>query len=309
MNGSPSAHHLDLARNHPLAMVGMRWGDALRPRPAVVAPGELDHTWVRVDELAAGDGTPHIGRWLRDIQREPSYWHGHAAAIRLADVLTRALLGFTAQTVYVARCAVDISADNLWVHLCDGHATGVPEVALSRPTTAVVADTAQNGVIAHPDVVPLRDTAELDDWVARRVAEMLDPLMRAIRQHTRMGLRTLWGRVADTVHAEILRAARESGLDTDAAWERAGRLADAIAARVPRMRSRPRAFPVQGTDRHGGDWEGTWLVFGTCCFIYKSRADSRYCNVCPFRDDRQRGFDWLRESPPAPKTDKVDTAS
>jgi hypothetical protein len=99
----------------------------------------------------------------------------------------------------------------------------------------------------------------------------------------------------------VLRAAKDLGYDTQQAWLRAQQLTAAIATAAPRLRSRPRPFPVTGTDTSGDRWDGTWLVFSTCCYLYKARPGHGYCTVCPLNDDSNRDWHWMRNYPPAPQ--------
>jgi hypothetical protein len=231
--------------------------------------------WVRADEAAAGGV---VGGWLEEIRQVSAHGHRQAAAVKLAETLAYALLSFTVQSVFLAGVAPDLSPGNVWLRWRDGKIDGV--------------------ALAASDVSPPGE--DLDEWLAARVAATLGPLLAGIRARSRTGLVTLWGRVADVVHVQMLRAAKDLGYDTRAAWQRAEELTDAISAVVPRLRLRPRPFPVRAVDQAGGDWDGIWPVFGTCCFLYKARPDIRQCNVCPLRSDQGRCFDWPHELPPAP---------
>lgn len=269
---------------HPLAGLATRRsangsGDAARGR------------WTRLDRLADAS---HIAAWLSDT-RAAGYDQLHAAAVNMCDTLTKALLGLTAQAVYLNGCAPDLTASGVWIRR-DG--AGITEVALAHGTAAVIAGRAGAG---HPEAVVVEDADALDAWVARRVAGSFSPVFAEINAQTRMGLRVMWGRVADLLHARMLRAAKDTGYDTHVAWRRAERLTDAIASAVPKMSFRPRPFPVRGADRTGRDWDGTWLVFGTCCFRYKADPERGFCNVCPLISDAGRSFAWMRTAPPAPK--------
>lgn len=277
---------------HPLSDTVTRreGGTSVVSSAAVDAAGPRGR-WTRLDKLA---GATHIEAWLRDT-RAAGYDQRHAAAVNMCDVLTRALLDFTSQAVYLDGCAPDLTPSNVWVRR-DG--ARIAQVALGHGTAAVIGD---RPAAAHPDAVVVADAEALDAWVAARVAEAFTPVFLAIHELTRMGLRVMWGRVADLVHAQMLRAAKDSGYDTHIAWRRAERLTDAIAHAVPKMGFRPRPFPVQGFDSHGGDWDGTWLVFGTCCFRYKADPARGFCNVCPLISDTGRSFSWMRQAPPAPK--------
>jgi hypothetical protein len=275
---------------HPLSDTVTRRGAGSVVSSSTVTGGGHGR-WTRLDKLAV---PTQIASWLRDT-RAVGYDQQHAAAVNMCDVLTKALLDFTSQAVYLDGCAPDLTPSNVWVRR-DGAA--IVQVALGHGTAAVIGD---RPAADHPDAVVVADAAALDAWVAERIAAAFTPVFTAIHEQTRMGLRVMWGRVADLLHAQMLRAAKDSGYDTDIAWRRAERLTDAIAQAVPKMSFRPRPFPVQGFDRAGGDWDGTWLVFGTCCFRYKADPARGFCNVCPLISDTGRSFAWMDKSPPAPR--------
>lgn len=282
---TPSCGRGGFPPGHPLA------GSAARLGGPVTTAAAPRGQWTRVDQLS---GDAHMTAWLRDT-RAAGYDQRHAAAVNICDELAKALLDVTAQAVYLDGCAPDISAANVWVRR-DG--ARISQVALGHGTTAVIGGRPD---ATHPDAVAVADADALDAWVADRLRATFTPIFDAVHAHTRMGLRVMWGRVADLLHAQMLRAAKDSGFDTNVAWRRAEKLTDAIARAVPKMGLRPRPFPVQGADRFGGDWDGTWLVFGTCCFRYKADPARGFCNVCPLISDNGRSFAWLQKAPPAPK--------
>lgn len=285
-----------LPAGHPLSVAAARLSGSRGPRIPVTAPDPCDG-WIAVDELADGG---YVDRWLDEVGRGSTYGHRQAAAVKLVDGLAQALLGFTVQSVYLAGVAPDLSPDNVWLRWGNGRVNGV---ALTGPAAAmdVTGPAAVSGEVTASGVIALQDRDALDRWIAPRIAATFGPALTRIRALTRLGMRNLWGRVIDIVYAQTLRAAKDLGYDTHAAWDRAAVLADAIGAVVPRGQIRPRPFPVHGTDQAGQEWDGTWLVFGTCCFLYKASPDIAPCNVCPLRPDHGRSFDWLRDLPPAPK--------
>lgn len=275
---------------HPLARAAARRGTGGDPAVLASTAGSPHGRWIRADRLAEDR---HIVAWLADI-RADGYDQQHAAAVKMCDVFTQALLGVTVQAVYLDGCAPDLSGDNVWIRR---EGARITQVALGRGTTAVLADRPAG---THPEAIVVPDADALNHWIAERIAATFIPVFQAIHRHTRMGLRVMWGRVADLVHAQALRAAKDLGYDTYAAWACAEALTDAIAHAVPKMGLRPRPFPVTGFDRYGGDWQGTWLVFGTCCFRYKANPERGFCNVCPLIADTERSFSWLHTAPPAP---------
>lgn len=233
--------------------------------------------WLTLDNPAV-DLDGHVAAWLHDVAARRAHGHLAAGAMKLTSMLAEALLGPALDRLYLDRCALDVGPGNVALAWPDGE----PQVRLTRSEVTEV-------------------PGDLDGWVAERAAASLGPVLEAVRRHSRVGLVTLWGRVADVVHARLLRAAKDLGHDTAEAWARAGRFVDALDLVTARLKLRPRPFPVSGSDRTGAPWEGTWLVFGTCCFLYRAGDHGTYCNVCPLREDRGRRFDWLQERPPAPR--------
>ena len=292
MGAQCMAGQRSLPPSHPLAMAAtaVAQAGARSPRIPVIDPPQGED-WTRVSDLVSGG---YLARWLDEARVRSTYGHRQAAAVKLTEMLAHALLGFTVQSIFLVGTAPDLTSDNLWLRWDAGQINGV---ALASSTATVVAGRPSSD---HPGTRAVPDDDALDRRVAQQVAATFGPLLSEIRAHTRTAWVTLWGRVADIVHVQMLRAAKDLGYDTRAAWRRAERLTDAISEAVPRLRIRPRPFPVHGVDQAGCDWDGTWLVFGTCCYLYKARPDIRQCNVCPLRSDLDRSFDWPRELPPAP---------
>ncbi len=188
------------------------------------------------------------------------------------------------------RCLPD-PAGPLWVHRrCEGWFDGV---AFESPQVLVTADDPESG---HPDATVVDGTGLLaahGDALAARLTPVLD----AIRALAPFGRRGLWGTAADEVAGAALWAARAGASDLDAAWRTAVAVTDALAARAPWIRTRPRPFSV---DVDQG--RSLFPVKGTCCLYYKTQPqppDPRdgYCTTCPLRDDtsrRQRLVEHLR---------------
>jgi hypothetical protein len=96
----------------------------------------------------------------------------------------------------------------------------------------------------------------------------------------------MWGTLADHLADVALRRAQDRGADAQAAWDLASTLVDGLAARQPRLRSRPR--PRLVGDR-------MLSIKGSCCLIYKAQMpadakaparpaiDAHACGSCPFR--------------------------
>ncbi len=105
---------------------------------------------------------------------------------------------------------------------------------------------------------------------------LLEPVFAAVRARLPYGLSGMWGSLADCL------AAGDDASDDG--------LVDALAARVPRLRARPRHQLVAWS---GGVHRTT--VRGTCCLWYKvyeggdpDPAGEGYCVACPLRTDESR---------------------
>jgi hypothetical protein len=106
--------------------------------------------------------------------------------------------------------------------------------------------------------------------LADELVALLTPVFAAVRARLPYGLSGMWGAMAD-------------GLAEHPA------LVDAVAARVPRLRARPRFQTVTWS---GGTHRAT--VRGTCCLWYKvfpgdpDPAGEGYCVSCPYRTGDSR---------------------
>lgn len=259
------------------------------PRLPVCAPDPA-HGWIPAGEIVPGG---HTERWVEDTRLRSPSGHRPAAAVEVAGALAQALLGFAAQSIFLAGIAPDLSPANVSLRWRGGR---LDRAGLAGPAATVLAG---HPASSHPQASPVPGERALDRRFAGQAAATLGPLLAAIRAHAGTGLVTLWGRAADVVHLQMLCAARDLGYDTHAAWARASQLTDALGQAVPKLHLRPRPFPVRGVDQAGQDWRGTWLVRGACCFRYKAEPGTAHCNTCPLLPDTGRSFDWPREYPPA----------
>ncbi|OUN00445.1 MAG: hypothetical protein BAA04_11230 [Firmicutes bacterium ZCTH02-B6] len=126
---------------------------------------------------------------------------------------------------------------------------------------------------------------ELFDALTERLLQ-LQPLLAVVREVSGRGWPALWGEVADIISGSALWLARLLGRDRWAAWGDAEAIIDRLAAREPRLKVRPRPFPVQWSSG-----EDLFTVRGTCCLYYrfhKHNPEHRYCESCPLRSDEWR---------------------
>jgi len=173
------------------------------------------------------------------------------------------------------------------VRLHVGERSRVDGVALADPRVAVVAGDPAQGL---PGISVLGSRDQLWDALAETLAGM-EPLLERVREVSGLGWPALWGEVADQVAGSGLWLARLYGRDPWAAWDEAMSVIRRLAAREPRLRVRPRPFPVQW---RGG--EELHMVRGTCCLHYRrgkaaQPGEELYCVSCPLRPD-----DWRRET-------------
>jgi hypothetical protein len=277
--------------NHPADTLRAACAHLTTHQFPTLAEGTPGGDWVRVDQLTTS------GRLVALLEAAATCWRGGrrgAGGVVLVAQVARAVLGYPLAGLLLADRAPDISPDNVWLRWQDGL---VREATLRRATTAVLAGSPDAG---HPDAVRLFGMRTLDDWTASRAAAALAPTVEAVREHGRVSRRVLWGTVIDAVFLVSTAVAKDSGIDTHAAWERAERFVTVLGRYAPLPNARPRAFPLA----YDG-FSGVWPVRTSCCFFYKSEPDSPFCGTCPLEDDTRRAerfAAWLRQSPPAPHT-------
>ncbi len=149
---------------------------------------------------------------------------------------------------------------------------------------------------AHPDSEVVAHLDALSELVASEIVATLTVVFGAVRARAPFGLRGMWGSLADGLGGGAALDAVNRGIDVSETWREAMQLLDAIAARTPLMRVRPRLRELEWS----GGVSGV-VVRGTCCLYDKTHdaPDPRgegYCTSCPLRDpddqlDRWR--DWL----------------
>lgn len=166
--------------------------------------------------------------------------------------------------------------------------------ALALPADGLMLAFGEHGAatgvaLRHPGIEH-EDAAGQDELLYSALAEQLEPLLQAgfvaLKKRTRYGLRGMWGQAADQIAGIAARRARLLGLDQPRAWQAASRLIDALAARQPLVRTRPRPF--------ASTWPAgaaTIAVKGSCCLYFKVSSqtdDRRYCSNCPLLADEVR---------------------
>lgn len=262
-----------------LALDTLRHGVEERPEywlsaEQLSSPGELGPVY---DKVTAAHGPGH---------RLP-------ATVQFQRSLLRDAVFFLAAGIYLTDRAPLLSRSDLWYPWHSDASLGTPLV-----TSVNVVVLADDPMADHPDVTVVADEQELHRVAAANFVEAIDPLLRALHQHTRMGLRGLWGWVADSLSFYMLNPARFLGHDAQRAWARGQAVVDELVAAGALLRHRPQLFPF--CVEHP---QGTWAVRGTCCFDYKADAEVDYCVTCPLRDDESRTKElltWLADPTKAP---------
>lgn len=279
---------------HPLRAV-IDACDPLRFAPLPDVPGIRMRTpehppieqWHRAD-LASGDGTLAC-LYDKMISRHGPH-HRLASVHHVLRSLLREPVFLVSAGIYLTGRAPALAADRLWFPWHAEDAFGTPLTTETR--VGVLPDDPFAG---HPDAVVLPDRQALDRWAAEHLVETFSPVITAIHEHSRMGVRNLWGWVADSLYFYMLNPARFLGNDAAEAWERATGLMDEVERAGALLRRRPRLFPFCRDHPHG-----TWAVRGTCCFDYKAEQTEHggdYCLTCPLKDDESRQeklMGWLQ---------------
>lgn len=266
------------------------------PLPAVSTAGlragvvEEPEYWHRADLLATEGALGPVFDKLVD-----AHGPGHRlpAVVHFQRALLRDPIFLVASSIYLTGRAPLLEREHLWFPWHADASLGTP--LLTRARTAVLPE---DDCAGHPDAVVAADRQDRDRMAAEHLVAAFAPLLGAVHDHTRMGIRTLWGWVVDSLHFYMLNPARFLGRDAGEAWAQAQGLADEVAKAGAVFRARPQLFPFCPDHPRG-----TWGVRGTCCFDYKADAEHGYCLTCPLRDDGSRLHklqEWLRDPASAP---------
>lgn len=168
-----------------------------------------------------------------------------AAASYLATWLAEAPILVVGLCAVLGEVAPRATADRLWLHRhpdgwFDRHAVDPVEV--------------------HTGPVD-----EVLGAAGTHVAGLTAPIVDLVCASLPVGPTAVWGSVADALSGYALHVARGSGRDEVETWRRCEVLVDALQSHTPRMRRRPRLFPVT--------WSGgtaQYQVRGTCCLTYRT---------------------------------------
>ncbi|MUL43429.1 (2Fe-2S)-binding protein [Streptomonospora sp. PA3] len=246
--------------------------------------------WYRTDLMVA-EGA--VGPLFNQLTAQHGPDHKLPGATHFMRSLLREPIFLVSAGIYLTGRAALLDKRHLWFPWLPNSAFGTPTITSAR--MAVLPD---DPAARHHDAVIVPDEAALNRIAARHLVQAFSPIIDALHEHTRVGLRTLWGWVLDTQHFYMLNPARFLGRDAEAAWRRAGELGDALIEAGAVTRARPRLFPFYETHPRG-----TWAVRGTCCFDYKGDPEHGFCTTCPLKcdDDRRAELqEWIRNPALAP---------
>jgi hypothetical protein len=214
--------------------------DALNPWCSFVVGAPEGDGWVAVSDLIADDTV--IAGWIGDLRTRVTQGRGDVAGSYLSSWLGGLLVGSLAAVVVAEGSGWSLAPEGLAIRR---HPDGWFDGCAVRPQA-------------------------LRQFDADEVVALLTPLFSRVRRHAAFGRAGMWGAVADAIADRAVRRAEHEGGDVDQAWAGAMDLIDAIAARQPLLRSRPRL-------------EGRTVVASTCCLYFKISGDDGYCSTCPRR--------------------------
>nr|WP_221308723.1 hypothetical protein [Nocardiopsis mwathae] len=251
--------------------------------------------YIDIDLLGAADPAPGGSAWTR-LDRVPDRvpelitlllegscaGHTTSAAAFLAADAGRQVLAFACVAAYLTGRAPDLAPDRTWVR--HDPATGRLDRLALRQGAVAVLDGDPMG--RRPGARCVADEDALDAWFVGRAVAALEPVVEAVRSHTRFGARPQWSAVADAPHAALIAASYEVGADQSAAWERARRMVEWINADRVRVAPKQRPFPLALRGLPEGRSERMFMVRGGCCFYY--RFGDRKCAACPLSGDEER---------------------
>jgi len=254
------------------------------PRRLAVAPSSatLPDGWI--DLAAAADHPAVVGGWVGDARRGFAGGLTDVAGAAVAAQVGGALVGLAVPPLLVARRGVPLTPAGIAVHRHPGG--WIDRVTVIADLVRVLADDPD---AERPDTTVVDGTAALVTGVADDLVATLAPIFDRVRAVAPFGRSGMWGSTVDEVGVVATRLAREGAVDSEEAWAVADHLIDAVAAQVPRLRSRPRRVDVTIAS-------GTvpFSRRGTCCLFYKLAATgparrAAYCATCPLlSDDEQR---------------------
>lgn len=227
--------------------------------------------WLAASELPA-EGGGLLDRLLGAIA-EQADGHRDTAAASLMGWYGRPITSIAVAGWFLHRRVLDIAPDV--VHLHVHHDGWFDAVSLDDPGMAVLPGDPAAG---EPGVLVAVDQAALQAHLLASLLRHLSPVIAAIRARSPIGLRALWGTVADDIAFGFVTAGRHVG-----EIERARVEGDAVlVAAAPPLQAMPSWFPFE----HRGQPQ-LHVTRGTCCLAHKAPGNG-YCTTCPSTSDEER---------------------
>lgn len=229
--------------------------------------------WWRLDRLVAEGMVGTTFDAFRELRGPQQI---SAATVHYLKSFGRELIFLVAAGTYLCGRSAELSPSRVWLPADEQNLFG--EVALVRPRVGVL-----TGPVPEPETFAVADENALDEWTSAHIMALFGPVIDALSAHTKVGRRTLWGYVVDTLHFYMLNPARKLGNDLEEAWQRSERLTNTLLAAGAPIRKEPRLFWFEPEHPRGA-----WAVRGTCCFDYRADPQHGYCITCPLETDAIR---------------------
>lgn len=233
--------------------------------------------WVRLRDLA---DPARLAEWESDL--EERLGDRRAARFFVAnDVACSAARIWALPVMAEARLPLAGLEDTAVFRSAEHRLTGI---AASGDSMAVLAG---DPAAPMPGVTALADRDHMFELLADRLAA-IEAIFAALRSIGHIGLPAIWGGLADNIGSNALRLARLTGRRREDAWAEAGEIIEKLAARQPKLRQRPRPYPVSYSKG-----QELFMVRATCCLYYRTVAEADpdgdgYCGTCPLRTDSSR---------------------
>lgn len=225
-------------------------------RYAVDAPGP---GWVPLDALLADDAA--LDAWYRTELGATARGHADLAGALVVYRLAGALAELVVGTLLDQRRCPELTTAGVALRL--GPDARLDGLSVSARRVAVLAGDPDAGA---DGTVVVDGSAGLRAFAADGLVATYGPVCEAVRARAPYGRRGMWGTLADHLAEVAVRRARERRRAIDSAWAAAAALTDDVAARQPRLRTRPRRETVVAGPATGA----AYVAKGTCCLIFKA---------------------------------------
>lgn len=266
-----------VSRGSPVDALVDRYNDAGWFPSMALDPSGPD--WVRLADLLAGGGAALVEtmRGYRERVGSPP----ETVAAHFAGWVTGSFIRPLVWAYSTQRRVPLLTVDGVALHRAPGG--WFDRLAPGRPVLAVLAS---DPLAAGPDVRPVESADELRRLLAGTVTALATPVVETLKALSRLGRRTLWALVGDSVASAFLMVDQTGP---------ASRRAAAEAARVLALGG-PLDVRRRWVYAQTAHTCGVVPVAAACCLAYKSPGGG-YCErVCPKLDEqtrREQVTDWL----------------